>query len=452
MQATTAVPHPATDPSRRDRVLRAAVRAGLIGPDHPTAGFLDVDGLLTTVADLKAAFGDAPVLHAFAAKSTPLVPVLRLLAEAGLGCEVASPGELALAVAAGFAPDRIVLDSPVKTRAELARALALGVAINADNLAELARVDALLTAVPSASVLGLRLNPQVGAGTIAAMSTASRTSKFGVPMTDPGARQAVIDAFDAYPWLTRLHVHVGSQGCPPELITAGVGAAYDLAEEINARAGTRRVTGLDIGGGLPVDFDGDTMSPSHADYVSWLREAVPGLFDGRYELVTEFGRSVTAKNGFTAAVVEYVKDVGGRRIALTHAGAHLATRTVFMPDSWPLRVAAYTAEGLPKGTAELPHDVAGPCCFAGDVVARDRPLPELAPGDLITLLDTGGYAFTAHWSYNNVTRPAVHGFTTAGGEVRFTTIRAEQTTAEILAESGADLADDLLALEAAPWR
>ncbi|GAB2827294.1 diaminopimelate decarboxylase [Actinocorallia aurea] len=452
MQATADVGHPATDPSRRDRVLQAAVRAGLIGPDHPAAGFIDVDGLLTTVADLKAAFGDVPVLHAFAAKSTPLVPVLRLLADAGLGCEVASPGELALAVAAGFAPERIVLDSPVKTRAELVRALALGVAVNADNLAELARIDALLAEAPSASTLGLRLNPQVGAGSIAAMSTASQTSKFGAPLADPGARRAVIDAFDAYPWLTRLHVHVGSQGCPPELITAGVRAAYDLAEEINALAGTRRVTGLDIGGGLPVDFDGETMSPTHADHVSWLREGVPGLFDGRYELITEFGRSLTAKNGFTVAVVEYVKDVGGRRVALTHAGGHLATRTVFMPESWPLRIAAHTAEGLRKDTPEIGHDVAGPLCFAGDLVARDRPLPELEPGDLITLLDTGGYAFTAHWSYNNVTRPAVHGFTTSASDVRFATIREEQTLAEILLESGADHADDLLALEASPWR
>ena len=82
---------------------------------------MDADGIQESVRDLHRAFGDAPVLHTFAAKAASLVPVLRLLARSGMGCEVASPGELAQAVAAGFPPERIVLDSPAKTRAELAR-------------------------------------------------------------------------------------------------------------------------------------------------------------------------------------------------------------------------------------------------------------------------------------------------------------------------------------------
>lgn len=440
------------DAARRDRVVEAAVRAGLVGPGRPAAGLVDADGLLESVAELRRAFPpDVPVLHTFAAKAAALVPVLGLLAGTGMGCEVASPGELAQALAAGFPPERIVLDSPAKTRAELAGALALGVAVNADNLAELERIDHLRGESPS--VLGLRINPQVGEGTIGAMSTASATSKFGVPLRDPGARQAVLEAFAAYPWLSRLHVHVGSQGCSLELIAAGVRAVFELAEEVNAVAGYAQVTGLDIGGGLPVNFDDDEIRPSHADYVAALREGVPGLFDGGYTLVTEFGRSLTAKNGFTAAVVEYVKDVGGRRIALTHAGAHLATRTVFMPESWPLRIGVHDPGGRPKTGPSLVQDVAGPCCFAGDVVARARELPELAPGDVVVLYDTGGYYFSTPWSYNSLARPAVHAFTTRGGGVRFTEIRREQTVEEILAESGAEHAGALLPLlEAAPCR
>lgn len=128
-----------------------------------------------------------------------------------------------------------------------------------------------------------------------------------------------------------------------------------------------------------------------------LREAVPGLLDGRCALITEFGRSLLAKNGFIGALVEYTKDAGGRRIALTHAGAQTATRTVFMPDAWPLRVGAFDAEGRPKDGPSLVQDIAGPCCFAGDVVAQARELPELPElraGDYVLLYDTGAYYFS----------------------------------------------------------
>ncbi|GAA1728627.1 diaminopimelate decarboxylase [Streptomyces yatensis] len=429
---------------RRDRVVREAVRSGMVGPAQVVSGFVDADGIQESVRDLHRAFGDAPVLHTFAAKAASLVPVLRLLARSGMGCEVASPGELAQAVAAGFPPERIVLDSPAKTPAELAHALALGVAVNADNFAEVDRIGELLAVHESSSVLGLRINPQVGAGAIDAMSTASPSSKFGVPLRDPGARQRVLDTFAERPWLTRLHVHVGSQGCSLDLIGEGVRATFELAEEINAAAGRQQVTSLDIGGGLPVNFDDDEIRPTYETYVRQLRAAVPGLLTGRYDLVTEFGRSLVAKNGFTAAVVEYTKDTGGRRIALTHAGAHIATRTVFMPDAWPLRIAVYDRDGRPKHAPERVQDVAGPCCFAGDLVARERRLPELAPGDIVVLLDTGGYYFSTPWSYNSLARPAVHGFTTHGPELRFATVRREQTLAEILAESGVDQADALL--------
>ncbi|GDY54242.1 hypothetical protein SVIO_048650 [Streptomyces violaceusniger] len=169
---------------------------------------------------------------------------------------------------------------------------------------------------------------------------------------------------------------------------------------------------------------------------------MPGLFDGRYKLVTEFGRSLLAKSGLVLARVEYAKSAGGRPIAVTHAGAQLATRTVFAPEAWPLRVLAYDAEGRPKpetGDGPVPQDIAGPCCFAGDLVARDRALPELAAGDLVALLDTGAYYFSNHFAYNSLPRPGIYGFdaTSADGDVRFATVREPQTVDEIVAESGA---------------
>jgi diaminopimelate decarboxylase len=429
--------------TRRAYALRAAVARGLLGDDEPVLGLLDVTGIEESAAALRTAFGTpgVTVTHAFAVKAASLVPVLALLGECGLGAEVASPGELALARAAGIPADRIVLDSPAKTVPELRAALALGIAVNADNPAELDRIDALRAAAPgTASSVGLRVNPQVGAGSIGAMSTATATSKFGVALRDPGAEEWVLRAYAQRPWLDRLHTHTGSQGVPQALMAAGVRAAYELAERINAAAGRQQVTVLDIGGGLPVNFGSDEVTPAFADYADLLRAELPGLFDGRYALVTEFGRSLLAKNGTVLARVEYAKSAGGRPVAVTHAGAQVATRTVFAPDAWPLRVLALDAGGRAKDGEPVVQDIAGPCCFAGDLVARGRALPRLAAGDHVALLDTGAYYFSTHFAYNSLPRPAVYGYTVdSAGTVSFAPVRAAQTQAELIAESGGDL-------------
>ncbi|MFC9929661.1 diaminopimelate decarboxylase [Streptomyces sp. NPDC127190] len=427
---------------RRDRAVRAAVEQGLLGPDAAVLGLLDVTGIRESAAALRAAFAavvppGTPVLHAFAVKATPLVPVVRLLREAGIGAEVASPGELALARAAGVPPARTVLDSPAKTPAELREALALGIAVNADNPQELDRIDALIRSAASRSPLGLRVNPQVGGGSIGATSTATPTSKFGVALRDEGAREWVVRACLERPWLTRLHAHTGSQGIPLALLARGVAETYALAEEINARAGRRQIDTLDIGGGLPVNFAGEAATPSYAEYARVLAEEVPGLFDGRYGLVTEFGRSLLAKHGTVVARVEYTKSAGGRRIAVTHAGVQVATRTVYAPAAWPLRIAAYDGEGRPKRGPKEVQDVAGPACFAGDLLAEGRTLPLLEPGDYVAALDTGAYYFAHHYAYNSLARPGIHGFAPDGrGGVAFAVVREPQSIAEVVAESG----------------
>ncbi|MGW6710096.1 diaminopimelate decarboxylase [Streptomyces sp. NPDC054956] len=437
---------------RRDRAVRAAVEQGLIDEDSPLVCLLDVAGIRASAAALTSAFTEAlapgtPVLHAFAVKAAPLVPVLRLLADAGIGCEVASPGELALARAAGVAPERTVLDSPAKTAAELREALALGISVNADNRQELERLDALVSSAPAPvrSPIGVRVNPQTGAGAIDALSTATATSKFGIALRDPGARAWLVRAYVDRPWLTRLHTHSGSQGVPLPLIAEGVRELHALAEEINAAAGRRQVDTLDIGGGLPVDFSSDTAAPTYAEYVAALRSAVPALFSGAYGLVTEFGRSLLAKHGLVLSRVEYTKTAGGRAIALTHAGVQVATRTVYAPAAWPLRILPYDAKGAPLTGPSVAQDIAGPACFAGDLLAAGRELPLLSPGDLVAIPDTGAYFFTAHYGYNSLPRPAIHGFTVPpAGDVRFALARGAQPLSAIVAEAGGSTPDALL--------
>ncbi|MEU7602114.1 diaminopimelate decarboxylase [Streptomyces sp. NPDC041003] len=439
--------------ARRDLAVRAAVAQGLVGgadSAEPLTCLLDTAGIRASAAALTSAFAAAlapgtPVLHAFAVKAAPLVPVLRLLADAGLGCEVASPGELALARAAGVPAGRTVLDSPAKTVAELREALALGIAVNADNPQELARLDALVAQAPTTAPIGLRINPQTGAGAIDALSTATATSKFGIALRDPGAREWLVRAYLDRPWLTRLHVHSGSQGVPLALIAEGVRDLHALAEEINEAAGRRQVDTLDIGGGLPVNFASDEETPRFAAYVAALREAAPALFSGAYGLVTEFGRSLLAKHGLVLARVEYTKTTGSRPIALTHAGVQLATRTAYAPAAWPVRILPYDAKGDPKSGDPVAQDVAGPACFAGDLLATARELPLLAPGDLIGVPDTGAYFFTAHYGYNSLPRPAIHGFGVGpGGRVRFSLVRPAQDLSAIVAEAGGALRDALL--------
>lgn len=437
---------------RRDDAVRAAVEQGLLDPDAPIVGLLDVTGIRESAAELRAAFDavvapGTPVLHAFAVKATPLVPVLRLLRDEGIGAEVASPGELARA--AGLSPDRTVLDSPAKTPAELREALALGIAVNADNPQELDRIDGLMKSAISRSPLGIRVNPQVGGGSIEATSTATATSKFGVALRDEGAREWVVRAYAVRPWLTRLHAHTGSQGIPLSLMARGTAETFALAEEINRRIGRPQIDTIDIGGGLPVNFASDATTPTYAQYARVLREEVPGLFDGRYGLVTEFGRSLLAKHGTVVARVEYAKSAGGRRVAVTHAGVQVAARTVYVPGSWPLRIAAYDGKGRPKEGPEVVQDVAGPACFAGDLLAEGRALPLLEQGDHAAALDTGAYYFAHHYAYNSLARPGVYGFAPDGsGGVAFATVREPQSIDEIVAESGGAHAAALTTLRA----
>ena len=416
--------------------LPAAIKNGLIGPEIPLAGFIDTRGVAATIGDLHAAF-PPHFEHMFAAKANTMKNALELVRECGMGCEVASPGELEQALRAGFEPSRVVFDEPAKTPAVLRKVLQLGAALNIDNFQEFDRVAGLVSEMQSASDIGFRINPQVGTGRIGAMSTATLSSKFGVALDDDGNREQIVECYVRNPWLTTLHTHVGSQGCSLELMATGVRKVTDLALQINAEAGNRQVRVIDIGGGLAVNFDSAEVKPTFADYARILRDEVPELFTGDFRVKTEFGRSVIAKNGFIASRVEYTKVSGGRHIAITHAGAQVATRTVFMPDAWKLRVSVHNPSGQARQGNMVVQDIAGPLCFAGDMVAKARELPLIEPGDHVVLHDTGGYYFSNPFLYNALPAPAVYGVDVAeDGNARFSQWRQVQSMDDMLAAIG----------------
>lgn len=389
------------------RVLAAAISQGAVGA-RPALMFHDLDDLSRRIDCLRACFPPR-TLHALAIKANPVVQLLRFAVDRGMGLEAASIEEAALARAAGCEPDRIVFDSPAKTRAEIAQALAWGVALNADNLDELERIEAALAAIPSStSLIGLRINPQVGEGSIGMLSVAGAYSKFGVPLEE--RRGDIIAAFRRHPWLRALHLHVGSQGVGEEQMARAVACIFDLREEIHAALGEPRVALVDIGGGLPWRYrEGETISTPRA-YADVLRRTVPRAFGDDVRLATEYGRSLQAGCGFAASRVEYVKTDGGRRTAIIHFGADLLPRLVYRPEDWCHGISVLSAEGSPKNGPEETQTIGGPLCFAGDVLARDIALPRIDEGDWIILHDVGAYTLGLWSRHCNRGLPLVLGY------------------------------------------
>jgi diaminopimelate decarboxylase len=378
-----------------------------LGPATPAVLVHDLDALGERVRALQAAFPPG-TLHAVAVKALPLVEVLRRLVEAGCGLEAASWEEVALARAAGCPPGRVVYDSPAKTAAQLEGALAMGARVNADGLQELERIDALARAGTPVRSVGLRINPGVEGGRIAAVSVGGPRSRFGVPLADGGA--AVIDAFRRYPWLDGLHVHVGSQGMPLRALAAGAARAAALAAEIESNLGPGRVAAVDLGGGLPATYSAQAPAPGLHAFVEALRAEAPALLSGRWRLITELGRALHAPCGWAISRVEYTRELDGAALAVLHVGADLLLRTAYRPEDWPHEALVLDAGGELRRDPPRPTTLAGPLCFAGDIIARERLLPAPRAGDLCILRDTGAYTLSMWSRHCSRGIPAVWGF------------------------------------------
>ncbi len=421
--------------SRKQNIIASAIKANIIDQDLTAIGVMDLDALKNTVNDVYRAF-PSNFFHTFAVKANALVKVLEPLREYGMGAEVASPGELMIARAAGYNTKDIIFDSPAKTVQDLRTCIENGISLNIDNLQELARVDRLMLDFPnSKSIIGFRVNPQIGAGKIGSTSTATATSKFGYALADGDNRQRLIEIYHARPWLKSIHTHTGSQGCELTLMANGVKAITELAEEINEYIGSQQITRLDIGGGLPVNFSSDEVKPSFKDYAELLKAEVPLLFTDKYQVKTEFGRAIVAKNGVIITRVEYTKSSGGRHIATTHAGAQILTRTAFLPKSWPIRVTGYTAKGEEKteqNSVVVATDVAGPCCFAGDLICANQSLPKLSVNDYVMVHDTGGYYFSNHFDYNSLPRVAIYTVSGEDDNLTIECIRTAESLEDVL--------------------
>ena len=416
----------------KQAILSQAIDEGIVTAKLNAIGVMDFDALESTIIDLKLSFSKN-FQHTFAVKANALLSVLKKLESCGMGAEVASPGELKLALDAGFSVDKIIFDSPAKTIDDLRTCLEHNIALNIDNMQELGRLDTLIKEYPDTrSLIGFRVNPQIGSGQISSTSTATKTSKFGFPFSDGDNAQLLKQLYLERPWLTTIHTHTGSQGCPLELMVKGIQVITDFAEDINSQSEQQQIVRIDIGGGLPVNFSSEEVKPTFAEYAALIEQHLPILFTNKYVVKTEFGRAIAAKNGFIITRVEYTKQSGDRHIAITHAGAQIITRTAFLPQYWPIRVTGYSPDGKEKTRNRVNTDVAGPCCFAADLIAKDITLPKLEQDDYVIVHDTGAYYFSNHFDYNSLPRVAVYAASQEAGPLELTLIRRAGTLEDIV--------------------
>ena len=402
-------------PEALSAVSATALSQGCFGDAERSVVFHDLGKMRSRVRELSRCF-PAQSLHAVAIKANPLVEVLKEVVAEGAGLEAASFEEIRIGLAAGALPERLVFDSPAKTRDELAEALALGVIINADNFDELERIHALRSNTGLSNRIGLRVNPMVGAGNIGITSVADGGSKFGVNIETE--RERILTAFRRYSWLRGLHAHVGSQGCGLELLVAGAVRLVELMGEIDAITGGKQLAFVDIGGGLSTQYVEGERAPGIDEYATLLKQRAPDLFHDRIQLITEFGRALQAGCGFALSRVEYVKDLAGKPLAVIHLGADMLMRPVYLPEQWQHRFLVLDPSGRLKTGDPVPWTIGGPLCFAGDIVVRGAPLPAVEPGDYIAVRDVGAYTLSMWSRHCSRAMPLVIGFSGPQPELR----------------------------------
>jgi diaminopimelate decarboxylase len=332
----------------------------------------------------------------FASKAFPCTAVLALFAQEGLWCDVASGGELHLALKAGFAPGRLLLHGNAKSVAELEAAVDAGVAlIVVDNFDEVERLAAVL-AGRSQSVL-LRATPDVRGDTHEKISTGQADSKFGFAMADlPAAIERVRAAAGLR--LEGIHAHIGSQLLELDPFRREVAALARIGE-----LGAGGFSTYDLGGGLGVAYTEQQRPPEIEHWVGALVSAAraAGIApDAR--LLVEPGRALTANAGVTLYTVESVK-----RNVSTWVAVDGGMSDNLRPMLYGAPYEAHLADRVGDPATATRCVLAGKHCESGDVIARDVPLDDPRPGDVIVTPATGAYGHAMASNYNGVPRPPV---------------------------------------------
>jgi diaminopimelate decarboxylase len=332
----------------------------------------------------------------YASKAAPVTAIYRLCAEQGLSVDVASGGELHMALRAGLDPARIYMHGNNKTEAELRYAVDAGVGhLIVDSFGEIARLDAVLDR--SQDVL-IRVTPGILPSTHSYVQTGGLDSKFGFGLEDGLAARAIAEVRSSrHLRLVGLHAHIGSQIFELEPYAAAIEALAELAD------GDWECRILNVGGGLGIAYTAADRPPSIDSYVEVKVRGVQRVFDPVPRILIEPGRSLVGNAGVTAYEIGTVKEIPGVRTYLSVDGGMSDNLRPMLYGSRYEAIVANRADEAPDTLAT----VAGMHCESGDILITDVMLADPRPGDTLVTPATGAYGYAMASNYNGVPRPAV---------------------------------------------
>jgi diaminopimelate decarboxylase len=316
--------------------------------------------------------------------------VYRVLAEEGIGCDVAGAGELALALRGGFAPERIHLHGNAKTVAELEMAVDAGVGyVIVDNLDEIDRLEAVLRDRDRVQRVLVRVAPGVAPDTHPSISTGGPNTKFGF---NPADARTAIERLQASPFvdLEGLHFHIGSQILDLEPFAAALRVVRELGD----------FRTYNLGGGLGAAYTADQrLPPSVEDYVNAKVDIVEELCGPGKRIMDEPGRALTANAAVTLYTVQSIK-----QNVVTWVGVDGGMSDNLRPMLYDARYEVQVADRFGGGTR---CHVTGKHCESTDVLVRDAELADPRVGDVLVTPATGAYGYALANNYNGALRPPV---------------------------------------------
>jgi diaminopimelate decarboxylase len=353
--------------------------------------------MLDALASYQRALANRTHLICYAMKANSTLALLQTLVRAGCGLDIVSGGELERALAAGVAPEKIIFSGVGKTRTEMRSALAVGIGcFNVESTAELDVLNEVAQAMGMKAPVSIRVNPNVDAKTHPYISTGLKGNKFGIAQEDVVATYRHAAACSGLR-VVGIDCHIGSQITETGPYLDALDRVLDLVQAVEA-AGVP-IEHIDFGGGLGIDYNGDT--PPAADQL-WqqLLDKLDARGFGQRKIVLEPGRSLVGNAGVCVTEVLYLKPGEQKNFLIVDAAMNDLPRPAMYQ-------AFHRIEPLvPRhaGTTTT-WDVGGPVCESGDWLGRDRALA-VQPGDLLAVLSAGAYCMSMASNYNTRGRAA----------------------------------------------
>lgn len=354
------------------------------------------EGLTAAWRAYADAFAGQDVTICYALKANSNLAVIRTLAQLGAGGDVVSVGEMRRALAAGIPADKIVFSGVGKTRDELVAALKAGIhQINVESLPELEVLSAVAVELGVEAPIAIRINPDVDAETHGKIATGRKEDKFGIDFAHAGeayARAMALPGINP----VGIAVHIGSQLLKTTPFRKAFGKLAELVRDLKGQGVP--LSRIDLGGGLGVPYKPEDQAPDYPAYAKAIAETVGGL---GCQVTLEPGRSLVAAAGLLLTRTIFVKEGLHRRFLIVDAAMNDLVRPA-MYEAWHTVIPV----AQPAADAVLADaDIVGPVCETGDTFARLRPMPPVAPGDLLAFLTAGAYGAAMSSTYNS--RPLV---------------------------------------------